>query len=402
MLEPQLQEYRHKRWKRGLLLAMLSVLGLFIVAALMHIGAGDAEWSGMTVSNTTAALQMEFGIPKEEKGVVVNWCEDPAFAAGVRGGDLIKAINNKPVLTINDFLKVTKVTDVSNGVLLDILRQGQPLFITMQNSGSMHDTMKKMLNINPGTTGHGLVTPVAMAESLAGDPALAAIALTAGAGGNFGNRSPAETAEAAAMNPANRRAPMIMLPSPKEQGAAQKELVEGHWLGMELIPLTPELAAEYKVPPGMEGLLVDEISLESAESGILAGDMVVGVQGFATPDLLAFTEATRRVKNRKKATLQVSRRGKSMEFTFTALRTLGFSQNEAAQPITPGALAPHRKRQNGKPCTACHIIMITGGQLPTDAGDILPNPPPITKGAVAPHEYRGKCNNCHVILKPAL
>ncbi|MEI6437208.1 MAG: hypothetical protein WCO69_00485 [Candidatus Omnitrophota bacterium] len=398
MLEPQLQEYRYKKMKRGLLLTLLIILGLFITAALMHIGAGDAEWSGMTVSNMTPALQMEFSIPKDEKGVVVNWCEDPAFASGVRGGDVIKSINNKPTLTINDFLKVTKVTDVSNGVLLDILRQGQPLFITMQSTGSMHDTMKKMLNIDPGTTGHGLATPVAqttegapvaMKETTFGDAALAPVALVQEAG-------------AAAAPVVNRRAPTIMLPSPKEQGAAHKELVEGHWLGMELIPLVPELAKEFGIAPDTKGLLVDEISLESAESGILAGDMVIGVEHFSTPDLAAFTEATRRVKNAKKARVQVNRRGRMMEFTFVSDRTLGFSQNEAAQPIKPGALAPHRKRQQGKPCTACHIIMITGGQLPTDAGDILPTPPPITKGAVAPHEFRGKCNNCHIILKPAL
>jgi len=36
---------------------------------------------------------------------------------------------------------------------------------------------------------------------------------------------------------------------------------------MELIPLTPELAKEYNVPLDTKGLLVDEISLESAESG---------------------------------------------------------------------------------------------------------------------------------------
>ena len=402
MLEPQLKEYREKKSRRMWLIIGLSVLALFIIAALMHIGAGDAEWSGMTVSNTTAALQMEFGIPKDEKGVVVNWCEDPAYAAGVRGGDLIKGINNKPVTTITEFLKITKITDVSAGVLLDILRQGQPLFITMKDTGSMHDTMKKMLNIDPGTTGHALATPVAMAGTMVGDPALSPVALAVGNGGNFNNRAPAETAEAAAMNPANDRAPVGNLPSPKEQGAAHKELVEGHWLGMELIPLVPELAKEFGIAPDQKGLLVDEISLESAESGILAGDMVVGVEGFATPDLASFTEATRRVKNARKARVQVSRRGKVMEFTFISDRSLGFSQNEAAQPIRPGALAPHRKRQQGKPCTACHIIMNTGGQLPTDAGDILPSPPPITKGAVAPHEYRGKCNNCHVMLKPAL
>ncbi|MBF0494215.1 MAG: hypothetical protein HQL28_03685 [Candidatus Omnitrophica bacterium] len=374
----KLKEFKQRKRQRMLLVMVLFVLSLFFVAALMHIGAGDAEWMGMSVSNLTPANAMEFGIPKDERGVVVNWCEDPAYSSGVRGGDLIKAINNKKVKSIGEFLKVTKTVDISKGVLIDALRNGQPLYITLESKMGLHDTIKKAFNIDLG------------ANALDNGNAKQAA---------FANRSPAETAEAGTINnPGPGTAPAgPNLPTPKEQNAAQKELIEGHWLGMELIPLTPELAKEFNIAPDTKGILIDEISLEAAESGVLAGDMVVAIQGMATPDIATFTEATRRVKNRFDAKVLVSRRGQILEFTITSTRTLGFSQNEAAQPITPGALSPHRSRS--KPCTACHIIMTTGGQLPTDAGDILPSPPPITKGAVAIHEYRGKCKTCHVILK---
>ncbi|MBF0330854.1 MAG: PDZ domain-containing protein [Candidatus Omnitrophica bacterium] len=393
----QINLYQKIRKQRIFLFSGLAILGVLIVAALMHIGAGDAEWGGMTVSNQTPAIMMEFGIPKGEKGVIVNWAEDPAYTAGIRSGDMIKAINNKPVTDLKDFLNVTKVTNLDQGVLLDILRHAQPLYITMENKVGVHDTLKKALGLDMGVTGQA-ADPATVADPAGTTPTT----LSAGAHQvALNNQSPVETAEAQALNPAlPQRAPTGKLPTPKEQGAAQKEIIEGHWLGVELIPLTPELATEFKIPADINGVLVDEISLESAESGILAGDMIVGVDGFATPDLVSFTEATRRVKNKHKAQVVVSRRGKVMEFTFTSLRTLGFSQNEAAQPIRPGALAPHRIRN--KPCTSCHIIMVTGGQLPTDAGDILPNPPPIAKGAVAPHEYRGTCKTCHIMLRPAL
>ncbi|MBF0503615.1 MAG: magnetochrome domain-containing protein [Candidatus Omnitrophica bacterium] len=386
-IELELKEMRQQRRMKFLLIAVLVGLALFFIAALMHIGAGDAEWGGMSVSNVTPAMRMEFGIPKDEQGVVVNWCEGEAYKAGVRSGDLIKAINNQKIYVLGDFLRVARAVSQEPGFLLDLLRNGQPLYITMENKLGLHDKIKKMLNVGPKTG------TMADTTRTAGQPQAMMPAA-------FANRSPAETAEAGAIAPSNAapsNAPQVILPTPKEQGAALKELVEGHWLGMELIPTTPELSKEYGIPPDTKGLLVDEIALESAESGILAGDMVVAVDGFATPDLLAFTEATRRVKNRHKAQVLVSRRGQLIEFTFSSVRTLGFSQNEAAQPITPGALSPHRSRN--QPCTSCHIIMITGGQLPTDAGDILPSPPPIVKGAVAPHEDRGRCNNCHVILK---
>ncbi|MBF0511560.1 MAG: magnetochrome domain-containing protein [Candidatus Omnitrophica bacterium] len=393
-IELELNKMRRKRRMQFLLIGGLVALGLFFVAALMHIGAGDAEWGGISVSNVTPAMRMEFGIPKDEQGVVVNWCEGVAYSAGVRSGDLIKAINNQKIYTLSDFLKVAKSVSHQPGFLLDILRNGQPLYITMENKLGLHDKIKKMLNIDPkmgyvADTTTGALGNTRVRQNVGQSQGMMPVA--------FANRSPAETAEAGAMAAPATGEPQVSLPTPKEQGAAQKEFIEGHWLGMELIPTTPELSKEYQIPPDTKGLLVDEISLESAESGILAGDMVVAVDDFATPDLVAFTEATRRVKNRHKAQVLVSRRGRLMEFTFSSVRTLGFSQNEAAQPITPGALSPHRSRN--KACTVCHIIMTTGGQLPTDAGDILPNPPPIMKGAVAVHEYRGKCNNCHVILK---
>lgn len=184
-------------------------------------------------------------------------------------------------------------------------------------------------------------------------------------------------------------------PTPLEQNAAGKVLVEGHWLGMELITLMGELAEEYGIPPGTKGLLVDEVSLEAAESGLLAGDVVQSINNYPTPSLTEFTEATRRVAHLKEAQIGVFRRGRYLTLTIRSKRTLGFSQNESAQPIRPGAISPHRSR--GKPCTACHVIMQTGGQLPTDAGDILPDPAPIRRSSKAPHGYRGPCNSCHQV-----
>ena len=200
--------------------------------------------------------------------------------------------------------------------------------------------------------------------------------------------------QAAAATPAART-----LLSPREQNAAGKEFIEGHWLGLEVIPLTPELATEYRVPKGETGVLVDEITLEAAESGILAGDMVQSIDGRPTSDLRAFFLATQNVQEKERAAVGVSRRGDKMTFVIEPRNTkiLGFAQMEAAQPIQPGAISPHRSR--GRACTACHIIMRTGGQLPTDAGDILPNPPPITTDANPPHRYRGQCSSCHVIIK---
>jgi hypothetical protein len=187
--------------------------------------------------------------------------------------------------------------------------------------------------------------------------------------------------------------------SPADQNAASKALFEGHWLGMEVMDLSVALRGIYKVPVDVMGVIVDEITLESTESGILAGDVITDVNGWRTATLSEFLQATMRVSGERKADVTVFRLGANQRFILVAKNSpiLGFAQMEGASPIQPGALSPHRNRREA--CTACHVFMTTGGQLPTDAGDILPSPPPIAANARAAHAYRGVCNACHQILR---
>ena len=188
--------------------------------------------------------------------------------------------------------------------------------------------------------------------------------------------------------------------SPADQNAASKVIVEGHWLGMELMDLTPALRGIYGLSPDVQGVIVDEITLESAESGVLAGDVITQVGDRPTRDLKEFLRATEAIAGAKTANVVVNRLNVEKRFTLVAknTKTVGFSQVEGAQPIKPGAVSPHRTRN--RVCTECHVIMRTGGQLPVDEGDITPTPPPISASATAPHPNRGVCNSCHVITTP--
>lgn len=344
---------RKKRRRLWWFLLVFFVFFLVIVFSLFKFFLGQLEWAGLTVSNIYPNLIMEFGLPPGEEGVVVRSVEESVFYNRLREGDLIKSINGIPVKNIREFRRVARLTNLREGVLFDIIRRGRPLFVSLdKNNTNSKDDSSRAAGLVVSSSATPLAMQVAFTQS--------------------------------------------RLPSPREQRASQKILVEGHWLGMEMIPLVPELAKEFGISPDQEGILVDEVSLEAAESGLLAGDMILSVNGLATPNLKAFTDATRSVQNRKSARILVTRKGRVLELTIRSEQNLGFSQNEAAQPIKPGALSPHRSRN--KPCTACHIIMLEGGQLPTDAGDILPSPPPIIKGTVLAHEPRGNCKNCHAII----
>jgi S1-C subfamily serine protease len=47
-------------------------------------------------------------------------------------GDVIKKVNNKPVNDIEPFKEIIKKVDVSQGVLLDVVRQRRPFYITIR------------------------------------------------------------------------------------------------------------------------------------------------------------------------------------------------------------------------------------------------------------------------------
>ena len=314
-------------------------------------------WLGIAVRGVDDVVAREFDLPIHY-GVLVNriFPNSPAAAAGIRRGDVIFRVDHRRV---------------RNDKMLWSFLDGRQAGETAELAFFRNNSKKTLVcTLRPEPPNVRSLLPGAPQ----GTPALQTVALATAA-------------------------PTGTLPSPREQNAAGKNFIEGHWLGLEVIPLTAELATEYQIPKGETGVLVDEITLEAAESGILAGDMVQSISGSPTPDLKAFFEATQRerVQEEKQAQVQVSRRGSRMTFIMTARNAnmLGFAQMEAAQPIQPGALRPHRYR--GRACTNCHIFMQTGGQLPTDAGDILPTPPVITKNAKAPHRYRGRCVTCHTI-----
>ncbi len=313
-------------------------------------------WLGVSFFPIDSFVVGELNLPTHH-GVLVNRVigNSPAAEAGLMSGDMILRFNGRRVKDEEMLWGYLQGKSAGDKVKLAVLRQGN------------RETFVTTLQPKPPTTRQAELGKV---------------------------NTPIPKAPQATHVPAGTGT----LPSPREQNAAGKKFIEGHWLGLEVISLTAELAKEYQIPKWETGVLVDEITLEAAESGILAGDMVQSISGFPTPDLEGFFLATQRerVQEEKRAQVGISRRGKKMTFVMTARNTnmLGFAQMEAAQPIQPGALRPHRYMGS---CTDCHILMKTGGQLATDAGDILPNPPPITKNATAPHRYRGPCATCHTI-----
>ena len=194
----------------------------------------------------------------------------------------------------------------------------------------------------------------------------------------------------------NQNAPRQPMPVPN------KALDEGHWIGLEVIPLTPAIAKANKIPPEVTGVLVDEVTLLSAESGLYAGDVVTAIDGKKIKDLMSFWLATKEVAESNRATITVYSRGIYKDIVVLVPRlwgSLGVAQMSSAPMILATDKSPHTYYG---PCDKCHAISKTplnAGQLAKDQGDVLTKVAPnIRIGTPPPHRNRGTCILCHVIL----
>ncbi|MBC8412311.1 PDZ domain-containing protein [bacterium] len=190
-----------------------------------------------------------------------------------------------------------------------------------------------------------------------------------------------------------------LTPPSTQTGALDKILQEGHWIGLEVVPLTAAIALANGVPENVTGVLVDEVTLVSAESGLLAGDVITAIDSQKVTNLRSFKAATALVQALNQSMVTVYRNGNYQDIAVNNGEQLGLAQMEAAPMILPTDASPHGYYG---PCDRCHTISKTAkntGQMKKDAGDILTvTAHPIKWGSESRHRNRGTCTNCHNVI----
>ncbi len=193
-----------------------------------------------------------------------------------------------------------------------------------------------------------------------------------------------------------RNQPLESLGPAPAPGLDPRPFAEAHWQGLEAIPKTPTVAKMLRVPPKVEGVILDDVTLPADLQGFQAGDVVTAVDGVPTPDLVSFIAATDRVRDAKRATVDFVRAGVPRRMEITALADrLGTANGETPPMIPPGAQRPHIYMG---PCVNCHRIGTTGN-LAIDQGDNpRMQPGPVRADGPVPHRDRGPCATCHPII----
>lgn len=134
----------------------------------------EAAWIGLDLEPLTKAEVEEMNLPPGTQGMVVAAvaAESPGEKAGAKIGDVILAVNGMPLKSLQVF---QEATENANGAVLDVLRAGRHLYLTIQPptafggkpgqpGGLMQiartgSTYKKIAIVSSGTTLFDQVSP---------------------------------------------------------------------------------------------------------------------------------------------------------------------------------------------------------------------------------------------------
>lgn len=92
----------------------------------------EKTWQGARISALTPALAQNYGQPSDAAGVIVAEVESGSQAEemGLAPGDIIRAVNQDPTPDVAAFTRASSRVKLSEGVVLDILRQGRPFYLS--------------------------------------------------------------------------------------------------------------------------------------------------------------------------------------------------------------------------------------------------------------------------------
>jgi Do/DeqQ family serine protease len=107
-------------------------LALEIMHEIVKNGKVRRGWLGVEGTEITAKAAMDSGNPNIRGVLIVGvFIDSPADKAGVEAGDIITAIDKKPVIKVRNVLEIVASHRPGDRVILDILREGKAMELEM-------------------------------------------------------------------------------------------------------------------------------------------------------------------------------------------------------------------------------------------------------------------------------
>lgn len=117
---------------QGIGFAIPASLAVEIMLEIVKHGKVSRGWLGVEGTEITAKAAMESGNPNIRGVLIVGvFIDSPADTAGVKAGDIITAIDSKPVYRVRNVLEIVAGHKPGDKVSISLLRTGEPLDLTM-------------------------------------------------------------------------------------------------------------------------------------------------------------------------------------------------------------------------------------------------------------------------------
>ena len=141
--------------KRGVIPAVIVVMLVFVLLAMFSGKKSDEmdadldvsgsmrkgvfannEWFSAEVSQINRYTAREYNIPRGTKGVVIVELDgNRDVMMKLRKGDVITAINSRKIKNLRDFRRASKDVNPTEGMFLDIQRNGYPMYVSVSGAG---------------------------------------------------------------------------------------------------------------------------------------------------------------------------------------------------------------------------------------------------------------------------
>ncbi len=221
----------------GIGFAIPSAMAKTVVDQLKKDGTIHRGWMGVKIQQVSEEIANSLGMPKPRGALVLEVSKDsPAIGSGLTAGDVIVKFDGRDIDEMRKLPRYVAETKIGKKVELVVWRKGKEVTLTSKVGELPEDQ---------GNDGQ----PNGKSGKKSGD----------------GNAAP-----------------------------AAKDLV----LGMQLVPLTPEVRAQLQLKPTVKGLVVDDIDMtgEAAKRGIRPGDIILEANQSAVETLDGLRSALKDAK----------------------------------------------------------------------------------------------------------
>ena len=245
----------------GIGFAIPSNLAKDVVGQLRQFGVAHRGWIGVSIQGVSEDLAEAMHLPNTQGALVANvQAGGPAAKAGLVKGDLVTGFDNKPITDSRTLPRIVAATPIGKTVDVDVLRSGRKV--------SFHVYVAKL------------------------------------------DEGPADKAGKSPSAPVPPKTPSSAAPSSRLSQ-----------LGLSLVMLDAPARAKFKLPAGVEGVLVSDVKPDSpaADKNFKPGDVILEVQNqkVKSPDEVEARLAADIKAGRKVEQMLVNRGGDS---TYVGLR----------------------------------------------------------------------------------